>query len=879
MAGDMDPKPVDSTGDRSTKVLGATAMIIVLAIVAMLVAGGVYWWTTRSSSERPQRTLFSGTMADRIDLADGALKGWNVVLISTDTLRADHLACYGNLRIQTPALDDLARQGVLFRQTVTPAPITLPGHASMLTGLNPPHHGVRSNGFFRLRAETGTLASILKKEGYATGAAIGAFVLDRRFGLNQGFDTYDDDVRGGDRPLQFSYPERRAEKVNDAAIAWLRGHAKEKFFLFVHYYDPHFPYSPPAPFDQQYKTNPYDGEIAYVDSQVKRLVGALDELGVRKRTLVVFTADHGESLSEHGERTHALLIYDATQLVPLIFSAPAPFPKNRIVNHQAGTVDIVPTILSLVGVSVPQGMDGVSLTAKPPSSPRPIYIETLYTRLTHNWAPLLGIRRNDFKFIHAPTPEVYDLKADPRELNNLYESKRALATEMFATLKEMLGADPATAADVKGNLPVDDKTRQMLQGLGYVVPAGTSQPATAAGPLPDPKEMIKAEQMLLDAEEMISLNRWKEAEETIRTYLKISPRDPEGSHIAGQIYRQLGQYDEALTWFTRAASLGYQEAEAFAGIGSIWLVKNDLAKAEEAYRKAFQYDPHCTTALIGMGRIHIERKQEAEALKSYQTALEFGQGLNAGMAYLGMSDLHRRAGRAKEADEMLAKAIDADPTNPAIAKVVSTIYERTGNVGLAIDQLRRAADARPTLEGLLKLGQLLNQQKQYNDAVKYLSMALKLSQANPDVYYELGIALAALNQLDPGAQALAKAMELKPDHIGAHSELGKLLARAGRFDQAEPFLTKAVELDPNSYSAHYNLGLLQANREAWDRAVQSLRKSIQLKGDYAKAHSKLGLIFAQQGKKTEAVKEYREALRIDPNDAEARELLKSEGGS
>jgi len=855
------------------------AVLIAAAILALLIIGGVYWWTTRLSEPVPEPTagpVFTGTPADRIELSPGALKDWNVLLISADTLRADHVGCYGNTVIRTPAIDGLARRGVLFRKAVTPVPITLPGHASMLTGLNPPRHGVRSNGFFRLRAETGTLGLRLKPQGYVTGAVVGAYVLDKRFGLNQGFDHYDDDMTRGQHPTTFGFSERRAEQVNEVAIEWLHRHARQKFFLFVHYFDPHAPYAPPSPWDQVYKNNPYGGEIAYVDSQVGRLLAVLDELNLRQRTLVIFTSDHGESLGEHGESTHALLIYDATQLVPLIFSAPPPFPQNRIVTHQAGLIDIVPTVLALLGMSGPEKLDGISLLEPPPSRLRPMYIETLYTRLTHNWAPLLGVRRNDYKFIHAPKPEVYDLQADPRELNNLYAAKPDVAAEMFATLRELLGGDPDTARDVKGNLPVDEKTRQMLQAVGYVVPSTSIQAATEPTSLPDPKDMVLASHQLVEAQTRMTEGRWKEASELIRAYLEVSPNDPEGAHVAGLICRQLGQYDDALRHFTRAAAMGYQQAESLSGMASIYVVRKDLGKAEELYKKALQIDPHNTTALLGLGSVYGEQKREAEAMQAFQDAIRYGQRINTGMAYVGISNLHRKAGRLAEAREALAKAVEAEPSNPVIARIAASFGEQTGDVGTTIEHLRKAAEDRPTAEGLLKLGRLLNQQKRYHEAAQYLGRAMTLGPPGADLHYELGIALVELRQIDQAAQQFNRAIQLAPNHTGALSQLGMLLARAGRFEDAEKLMSRIIQIDPNSPVAHYNLGLVLANLEAYDRAAQHLRKAIELNPNDPQARTKLGLVLAQQGKTAEATQQYREALRIDPNHTEAKELLQIE---
>ncbi len=869
----------DADQGASNRILGVAAIVLSAAIVALLIGGGVYWWMTPSETGLPagQFVEFTGTLVDRIELNAGSLKDWNVLLISSDTTRADRIACYGNRQIQTPAIDGLARQGVLFTQAITPVPITLPGHASMLTGLDPPRHGVRSNGLFRLREGVETLASRLGANGYATGAVIGAFVLDAKFGLNRGFASYDDDLSGGESPTIYGYRERRAGSVNEAAIAWIRQHAKEKFFCFVHYFDPHFPYTPPPPWDQQYAQNPYDGEIAYVDSQVARLMAALDELDMRGRTLVIFTSDHGESLGEHGERTHAVFIYDATQRVPLIFSAPPPFPQNRIVKRQVGTVDIAPTVLAVLGVPPLERPDGISLLAPPEAGLRSMYIESIYPKLSHHWAPLLGVRRADYKFIHAPKPELYDLRADPHELNNLYDANRALAAQMYDKLREMLGADPETAADVQGNLPVDEKTRAILSSIGYVVPTTAPRASTRTAALLDPKDMIQAQLILLKAQELIGNGQYREAEQLVREFLAISPNDPEGAQTAGRIYRHLGRLDEALKWYGKSARLGHEPAEAWAGIGGTYVLKKDLTKAAEAYKTALKIDPRNPSALIGIGCIYAEWDRPVEAMKAFQDALSYGRGINAGVAYLGVSNVHRKAGRTAEADAALAKAIEVDPGNPAVAKVAASFSEGAGNADRAIEQLRKAADTWPTTDNLCQLGRLLMDQKRYQDAVTYLRKGVALDPHQADLHYQLGTALLELKQAEQGAIHISKAMELDPNHSGALSQAGILFAKAGRFKEGERLLKRAVENDPNSFLVRYNYALILANLGQFDQAAQQLRKCIELNPDYAKAFCKLGLVLAEQGKQAEAIEQYRKALKIDPKNAEANALLKAAG--
>ncbi|MBN1341204.1 MAG: sulfatase-like hydrolase/transferase [Phycisphaerae bacterium] len=883
----------DASGDRDdrpNRVLGLVAILIAVAIVALLVGGGIYWWITPSQPSLPGIVVFRGTPANRIQLEPGALKDWNVLLVSADTTRADRIGCYGNAQIRTPTIDGLARQGVLFQQAITPVPITLPGHTSMLTGLIPPHHGVRSNGLFRLRDGVETLGQRLKRHGYATGAVIGAYVLDTKFGLNRGFDMYNDDVSGGDSPTQFGYRERRAAQVNEPAIAWLREHAGGKFFLFVHYFDPHLPYDPPEPWRQQYASNPYDGEIAYVDAELSRLLSALEELGVRQRTLVIFTSDHGESLGEHGEKTHAMFIYDATQHIPLIFSGPAPFPQNRVVSRQVGTVDIVPTVLATLGLPALEGADGTSLLDVPSGSTRSVYIETLYPKFSHNWSPLLGIRHEDYKYIHAPQPELYDLRADPRELNNLYDSKRRLASTIFNELRAVLGNDPSAVSSVKPTLTADAATRARLLSLGYVISGATSGPTSGpwatsgpttsrAEPLPDPKDMIKANLILVAAQNKLIERQYAEAEEQVRAYLALSPRDAEGLHVAGQIYRQLGKLDESLACFRKAATYGHEAAESWAGVGSIHVLKGDLEKGRSAYRQALDIDPRSTTALIGMGSVDLQEGREDEALKRFRYALECGRGINAGMAYLGISNVHRKAGRVKEAGEYLAKALDADPTNPVIAEVAASFSQATGNPTEAIERLRKAAAEKPSADLLLKLGRLLNQEKQYDQSERYLRQGIALSPNSAELHCELGTSLAARRQVQDAAKAYMEALRLDPSNADALSRAGLFLAQTGQFQAALPVMRRAVASRPNSGKDHYNLGLVYANLGAYEEGIKSLRRSIELNPRFAKAYCKLGQVLAAQGKQAEAIPQYQKALELDPGDEEAKSLLKAAGGS
>ena len=337
----------------------------------------------------------------------------SVLLISIDTTRADRLGCYGRLDASTPNLDRWATEGVVFENAVTSVPITLPAHASLMSGLLPHGHGVRDNGIYRVPDEPPTLAALLAEAGYDTAAVVGAAVLDRQYGLDRGFESYEDSVG----PMGLAIAERDAAAVTSAAAAAARS-LRKPFFLFVHYYDPHAAYSPPTPFAERFRPDLYQGEIAYVDEQVGRLRRELEGLGLLEDTVVVITSDHGESLGEHGEPTHGVFLYQATLRVPLIIVAPKRWPGGRRVAALASLIDVPPTLLELTGVRVPDGLDGRSLAPAvdgAAAGARWLPLESEFGYNSYGWAPLSGITDGALKWIDAPEPELYDLVTDPAE--------------------------------------------------------------------------------------------------------------------------------------------------------------------------------------------------------------------------------------------------------------------------------------------------------------------------------------------------------------------------------------------------------------------------------------------------------------------------------
>src|SRR5437899_2661376 len=409
----------------------------------------------------------------------------NVLLVTIDTLRADHVGCYGDRDASTPAIDELAARGARFETAVAHAPLTGPSHASILTSQIPPAHGFRNNSGFTLSPEVRTVAEDFRQAGYRTAAFVSAFPLDRRFGFDRGFETYDDHLPKGNDRRRTPYVERAADATTDAVLRWLAtstsGQASPRWFLWVHYYDPHAPYEPPGELAEQFRRAPYDGEIAFVDRQFARLIHALDARNETARTLILVTADHGESLGEHGEGTHGIFLYDATIRVPWVMAGPQ-VPAGRVSRTVARSIDVLPTLADYAGLPVRRDVDGRSLRAAADGremSDVASYAESLYPELELGWASLYAWRTAGSKFIRAPHPEVYDLENDASETKNRVAEERARADVLDGKVEEALRRAPPAAAR-----SVDPDAAERLRALGYA--SGDRASGSAGASLRDP---------------------------------------------------------------------------------------------------------------------------------------------------------------------------------------------------------------------------------------------------------------------------------------------------------------------------------------------------------------------------------------------------------
>ena len=565
----------------------------------------------------------------------------NVVLVSIDTCRADHLSCYGYSRETTPNIDALARDGVLFKSVFTPVPITLPAHSSMLTGTYPPIHGVRLNVGYRVGDTNVTLAESMQAAGYQTAAFIGGFPLDSSFGLNQGFQTYDDDFSGGGESGPKN--ERKAEEVNRLAMTWLEKHNDKPFFLFLHYYDPHASYVPPPPFASTYADDPYAGEIAYVDMCIGQVLDKLRSLGLYDNTLIIVTGDHGEGLGEHGERYHGFLIYQSTLHVPLIVRVPRGSARGDQVNEDVSLVDIVPTVLGLIGLSTPREVQGVDLRGYlegifVPERQQPIYSESEWPNL-YGCSPLYSIVDGAWKYIQFPKPELYDLSRDGGEKVNVVGKEPQIAHRLQGRLEESQKAMDS-APDRRGNVPLDKEAIRRLESLGYVGGGVVRGNPSSDLRLEDPKDFLPMSERFETLNILVSEKRYQEAKKQCLEIISLRPEFfmPYGflgwlalkerrtadamRHLSTAMSILTELKDNVARSSLGAGTINYFIASCHRNLGEALILEGKLDQAVIELKSALRIDPEFFRNHYNLGLVLQKQGKVDEAIAHYQKALK-----------------------------------------------------------------------------------------------------------------------------------------------------------------------------------------------------------------------------------------------------------------
>lgn len=530
----------------------------------------------------------------------------SVLLITLDTTRADALGSYGRTPSVTPHMDELARQSVRFNAAHTVAPLTLPAHASMLTGLTPPRHTLRDNGLWPLPAEAQTVAELAAQRGLATGAFVSSSVLDRSFGLDAGFATYEQPVRAN-RPDSSHFSERSASDTTRAATKWLRSRARdESFFAWVHLFDPHVPYAPPESFQNSAGGDPYLGEVAFVDQAVGELLATLADLGQLDTTLVVLVADHGEALGEHGEPTHGVFCYQATLRVPLLIRDPSGLGAGTVVHEPVSVADLAPTIIEALELGRPDGLDGLSLFRRKPPADRGVYFECYAGYLDYGWSPLAGWLDATGKFIASSSPELYDLRSDAREASNLLPARNEERVRFERALAE-LASRPSLQRD--RNVARDAALVRELGALGYadagdvqgVLPNALERPE-----LPSPAERASELQSFLRANSLIEERAYSDAAALLEEILRDNPRNPLALDQLAFALMQLERFDDARAALERRVALPFRRAATHFNLATVLERQGEIASAVLHLRAALEIDATYLAAQEALDRLELK---------------------------------------------------------------------------------------------------------------------------------------------------------------------------------------------------------------------------------------------------------------------------------
>ncbi len=545
------------------------------------------------------RALVSGVLAAVVACAPGAKEAdlpGDVLIVTLDTARADRFSYAGPSPVTTAATDAVAAEGVAFLTAVAPSPITLVSHSSLFTGQDPFVHGVRNNGDFALAPEAITLAELFAGEGWATAAFLGAAVLDRRYGLDQGFLTYDDTMTGIDASGMAAYARRPGNEVVDEALRWLGSENAGRTFVWVHLYDPHAPYEPPEPERSRYPDSPYDGAIAFTDRMVGRLLDGYRRFGRYDDALVVIVADHGESLDEHSERAHGVFVYDATVRIPLVMRGPGIAPGARVTS-QVGLIDVMPTVLALAGMEVPARVGGRDLEpilrgGAAGGDDRMMYVESLLPELSFGWSPLQGLRTQRWKFIRGAAAELYDLEADPAELDDVASERAEVVAQMSRDLARIVEHDGSPTATA---LEVDEAQRSRLAALGYVTSVDRTVSPGEGGDLPDPRERIVSLNRMYAAMTQFAAGDEAEAIAEMDGLLADEPANHSAVAMLGNLRFRTGDYAGAADAYSHAARLVVQHAH-YSELEAVSLER--LGRLEDALRaceRALAVEPDRTS--------------------------------------------------------------------------------------------------------------------------------------------------------------------------------------------------------------------------------------------------------------------------------------------
>ncbi|HXJ88286.1 MAG TPA: sulfatase-like hydrolase/transferase [Candidatus Binatia bacterium] len=652
----------------------------------------------------------------------------DVLLITVDTLRADHIGAYGYKQAETPTIDGLARSGLLFEHAYSQVPLTLASHTSLLTGTYPFHNGVQDFTGNPLSPNIRTVAQALEGQGYDTAAIVSSYVLDRSWGLNRGFRLYYDVFKGSSfLENDPGLVERKAGDSVDEALKWLRRPRSKPFFLWLHLYDPHSGYNPPEPFRTRFADAPYDGEIAYADHELGRVIAYLRQRGLYDRMLIIIASDHGESLGEHGEKEHGFFVYHSTLHVPLVVKPPlAGGFKPHSVSDPVPIMGIAPTILGVLKVQDPieQQFETQSLLATRSADAATVYSESFYSFSSFGWSPVRTVNNRSYQFIEAPKPELYDLRNDPEERQNLIAELPAVASVLTQELKNLVARYAPTESAASGSSQLDASAVEKLRALGYMAyRSPVSAEALAAG-LSDPKDKISDFNALLDGidagklgdldrerqllnqvqktnpdmylipfllgETELKATNWKAAQEALERSLQLNPNFDQAMTALARAFHQQNQDEQALQWVDKAIDANPKNLRAWYQKG--WIsVKADPDGAMVAFEKALEIQPGFAMAHRDLGMILLQKGRYREAAIHLEQAAELGLAHAKLYNFLGIA--YSRTGRYQDAVKVYTRALSKEPD----------FAEAHLNLSYAYEKLNRPQSARLQYETACRL--------------------------------------------------------------------------------------------------------------------------------------------------------------------------------
>jgi len=754
-------------------------LIFSLLFVLILVVGGYFLFVRKDGISRP-----------------GQAKDLNYILITVDTLRADRIGCYGFSGISTPTMDMFARRGVKFEKCISTATLTLPSHASLMTGTYPTFHGVRDNGGFLVPQEMTTLAEMMKQNGYKTSAYVAAYVLDSKWGLDQGFDHYFDSFDLSKyKTVSLGNVQRPGNEVIDEVLPWLAEHKQEKFFTWIHLYDPHTPYEPPEPYMEKYPNHPYIGEIAYTDSQLARLWQFLEENDLVENTVLVFASDHGESLGEHQEQSHGFCIYQEGVHVPLIFVTP--FEKLHGVSRArpVSLVDVMPTILDLAGIQAPSQVQGKSLQplfSKDSKGVESIaYSETFYPRFHYGWSELKSLQDERYKLILAPELELYDLQSDPDEERNIIDSQAAEARRMVAQIESFIDESSRGAYELDYS-HMDEESREKLAALGYI---GSFADSTSISwrQLSDPKDKINIFNQLGHARELGLQEEYEQAVEMIKNIIAQDPDIVDAYFSLGNLYTKWGKNKEALESYFQVLDKKPDDTFTVINIANAYIRLNELEKAKKFVLNKLEILSPDSQVYFVQGNIFYFLKDYENAVFYYKKCLELNpQSVSACNALGG---IYVTQEKLEEAEELLQKAMEINPRLQSVNYNYAQLMEAKGDMEGAIKAYKQELEYIPhNFRAAFNLSRLYRISERVAEEQVYLEKTIEINPNFPLSYFYLArIFLNRGEKYNDAVSLIDKGIELKPkkeDLPLGYFLLADLYNRMGDYAKSAEYVRK-----------------------------------------------------------------------------------------